>query len=134
MKVKYKPSNSVELEFESGSVKEAFEKLSSVQEVFGAAKTCGCCQSKDVRLVVRENEGFTFYEARCQQCHARLEFGQPKAGGLFPKRKDETGAFKPNEGWFIYRAPESGHSQPAHHPQASQSHSTPPQSNYDAPF
>lgn len=37
--------------------------------------------------------------SRCSDCGAELAFGQRKDGGLFPKRKDESGAQMENNGW-----------------------------------
>ncbi len=85
---------------------EVFEQLAGLQEVFGHAERCGMCQSERLRYVVRENEGYKFFELHCQHadCRARFVFGQSKQhpGSLFPQRKDKDGNPKPNNGWSRY--------------------------------
>ena len=86
-KAKFKPSDFIEFEVEGGSDKEFFEKFASLQEVF-ADEDCGVCKSKNTRFRVRDVDGNNFYERLCQDCSARLAYGQNKTGGsLFPKRK-----------------------------------------------
>tara|TARA_R110000824_G_C15101538_1_gene666328 strand:- start:531 stop:860 length:330 start_codon:yes stop_codon:yes gene_type:complete len=87
------------VEFESDTVKDAFAQLSTFQEVFGEDK-CGKCGSDNLRFVVRENDGNSYYEIRCQDCGAKLSFGANKVGGgLFPRRKDAEGGWLPDKGW-----------------------------------
>lgn len=94
---------SVEIEVE-GDVKEIFTMLSGVSEVFSHS-TCKSCGSQEVRPVVREVDGNSYYEMRCCHCPCRLQFGQTKTGGkLFPRRKDKNGNWIANDGWEDWRA------------------------------
>ena len=79
--------------------KELFEELAKNQEVFGI-DTCGKCESTNVRYVVREVESNKYYELRCNNCGAKLSFGQHKGkeNTLFPRRKDGEERL-PNGGW-----------------------------------
>lgn len=104
MKAHYKTSNGrITFEVQGETVKDIFRQIAQAQEVFDAEADCGCCESKDIRLVARQVEDFTFYELSCAECHARFQFGQNKqGGGLFPKRKDEDNNYLPNRGWSVY--------------------------------
>ena len=76
-----------------------FSQLSAFQEVFGET-TCGKCGSDNLRFVVRENEGNEYYELRCLDCGAKLQYSVNKKGGtLFPKRKNAEGEWLPDKGW-----------------------------------
>ncbi len=76
---------------EAESQKELFETLAEFQEVFSVVK-CGGCGEYNLRYTIREQEdkkGKThkYYELRCQDCYAKLPFGQHDNGKtLFPKR------------------------------------------------
>lgn len=90
------------IEFEASTQKEIFSQLARNQEVFEAASSCGLCKDKNIRFVVRTNDGNDFYEMQCTKpgCRARLAFGVNKVGGtLFPKRKNEDGSYSESGGW-----------------------------------
>jgi hypothetical protein len=93
------------VEFERGTDVELFEEVARFQEVFDNEK-CGKCESSNVRFVVREDkEENKYYELRCMDCGAKLAFGcHKKGGGLFPKRKDAEGNWKPTKGWVKYNS------------------------------
>jgi len=113
MKIRYQSKNRLWFEWDASTTKEVFEHLAKLQEIFDISH-CGCCQSTDIRFVMRENEGFQFYELRCNECHAKLEFGQRREGGeLFPKRKDENNNWRDNGGWYKYQANANGGSSKA---------------------
>jgi len=85
--------------------KAIFRALAGVSDVFGSISECGLCHGKDIRLRHRIVDDNSFFEAACgnSACRAKLEFGQTKKGdGLFPRRKDETGAYLQNGGWKIW--------------------------------
>lgn len=89
-------------EIEGESVKDVFERVSAVQEIFEAESTCGCCEGNDIRFLARQVDDYKFYELACMSvgCRARFAFGQMKKGGaLYPRRKDEDGNWLPNRGW-----------------------------------
>jgi hypothetical protein len=86
-----------------GDAKECFTELASAAEVFGQA-SCGSCGSELVVPVVREVDGNTYYEMRCQSCGCTLGFGQRKIDGkLYPRRKSKEGDWLPNRGWADHR-------------------------------
>ena len=86
-----------------GDAKECFTELASAAEVFGQA-ACGSCGSELVVPVVREVDGNTYYEMRCQSCGCTLGFGQRKQDGkLYPRRKNKDGEWMPNRGWADHR-------------------------------
>ena len=86
-----------------GDSKECFTELAAAAEVFGQ-HVCGACGSEHTIPVVREVDGNTYYEMRCQKCGCTLGFGQRKAdGALYPRRKDKAGNWLPNRGWADHR-------------------------------
>ena len=103
MKVIYKASDRMTVEIEAAGQKEIFKAMSSVQEILSGT-VCGSCDSENVRFVVRHVDDNDYYEIRCADCGAVLQFGQHKSGGtLFPKRKDKEGNWLPNGGWVKYQ-------------------------------
>jgi hypothetical protein len=131
-RVQIKVNSKVIIEAEGKNHTELFEELSGLQEVF-ADDLCGVCKnnredgwpSKGIRIVVRENGKFKFYELHCLDCHSRLVFGQSDGGILFPKRRwaqlsdnekeqradqeqyaEEHKGYLPNNGWFKWKKKE----------------------------
>lgn len=107
MKVTYKTSNGrLTFEIEGEKHQDIWEKLAYLGDVF--EENCGKCGSSDVRFTIRKAENdkgkeFKYYELRCAKCHARLSFGvYEDARGIFPKRKDESGAIKGKFGWTLF--------------------------------
>ena len=85
-----------------GDAKECFTELASAHEIF-SHNECMACGSKNVKPVVREYDGNTYYEMRCNACRATLAFGQRRAdGALYPRRKGKDGEWLPNDGWVVY--------------------------------
>ena len=112
MKVTYR-TEQLDFEIECDSMKDAFKKLSSLQEVFGDISAYYNGEKDDkVRFVVRENsDGDEFYELWYDGDNPKLfgckkQFGvhKGKDGSLFPKYKDGEGnlltenIYK-NKGW-----------------------------------
>jgi hypothetical protein len=105
MKVICKVNDKLTFELDGAGQKDIFEKLSSVQEVFGES-ACGKCAGTDLRFQVREVDSNKFYEIKCNKCGAVLAFGAHKKGDtLFPKRKDSDGKFLPDKGWHKWVPP-----------------------------
>jgi len=99
-----KQLDNLTVEIEADTFCEAFESLSSVEEVFNNT-VCGACGSQ-AKFVVRTNDAGDFYEMKCSnsKCRARLSYGKhKKGGGIFPKRKDNDGNWLDNNGWVVYR-------------------------------
>ncbi len=95
------------IKIEAANVKELFNAVATVDEVFNSETACGLCNSADIRFVVRTVEENDYYELRCK-CGAKFAFGQSKkGGGLFPKRKDDSG-YLPNGGWSKYSSSTNG--------------------------
>lgn len=106
--------NGVTLRVSGANQLEVFEQLAVHTEIFGV-KECGCCQSGDIKHVVRhvddpdpkKKKTYTYYELHCNQCRAKLAFGcKQDAEHLFPKRKDADDKYLPNNGWVKYVKPE----------------------------
>ena len=92
-------SGRVSVALEAETQRDAFQQLSDFQEIFDEV-ACGKCASENLRFVVRTVDDNQYYEIRCSDCGARLEFGSmKKGGGLFPKRKDKEGNWLPDGGW-----------------------------------
>jgi hypothetical protein len=105
MKVRYK-GETIEIEVEGKDSKDCFAQLAGAVEVFGNTK-CGACDSPRTLPVVRENQGNTYYEVKCQDCGSSLGFGQKKQdGSLFPKKKDKDGNWLDNTGWVKWHPKE----------------------------
>jgi len=105
--------NEIKVEVEGGTQIELFENIATAQEIFGITE-CGACHSKEIRFVVRKvtkqeknkTKEYRYHELHCQKCRARLAFGLHQEGStMFPKRKDETGNYLPNNGWSKYEKP-----------------------------
>tara|TARA_R100000005_G_C4945855_1_gene168414 strand:- start:596 stop:925 length:330 start_codon:yes stop_codon:yes gene_type:complete len=98
MKVTYQ-SGKLSVQFDCETQRDLFSQLSSFQEVFNETQ-CGKCGSENLRFVVRQNDGNEYYELRCLDCGAKLQYGVNKKGGtLFPKRKNAEGEWLPDRGW-----------------------------------
>lgn len=102
MKLNYTTKNGrINVGFEGEGQRQVWEQLADFQEVFEEA-VCGKCGSENLRFVVRDVEDNKYYELRCleRNCNSRLSFGCNKNGkSLFPKRKDDTGKYKGDNGW-----------------------------------
>lgn len=91
-------------ELEGEDLKQLFEKVAEIQELF-SDDVCGACGSENTILRVRTVDDNKYYEMVCceQGCRATKAFGQMKKGGkLFPKRKDKEGGWLPNNGWVKF--------------------------------
>ena len=67
--------------------KALFSEIASLQEVFEAESSCGCCNSARIRFQARQVDDFDFYELACcnQECFARFQLRPTEEGrGLFP--------------------------------------------------
>ena len=85
-----------------GDAKECFTELASAHELF-SHNECKACGSKQVRPVVRDYEGNTYYEMKCDACRATLGFGQRRVdGALYPRRKGKDGEWLQNDGWVQF--------------------------------
>src|ERR1700722_4249588 len=91
------------IEAEVSDAKTPFETVAEGQELFDE-KTCGACESTDIRCDVRTAQGFRFYNLKCRVCSARLDFGQHQdSKTLFAKRRNDDGSMKPHNGWYVYQ-------------------------------
>lgn len=120
MKARYtSPDTRLTVDFEAAGVKEIFESLAGLQEVF-EEPACGCCKSTRIRCDVRTPQTFKYFQLICGDCGARLDFGQSKDMlRLFAKRTDKHGEPIPNRGWYVYTGPDSDpHDRTQHYPPA----------------
>lgn len=79
MKVRYKVSQRMELEFDCETVKQAVKTIFEFESVF-TNTTCGDCGSRAVRCDYREIDGNSYYSLACCSCGSSLNFGQKKDG------------------------------------------------------
>lgn len=100
MKLSYRTDRML-FEEEKETAKELFEWLAEIQSIFEADKNCGRCNSPNLQLRVRNVEKGKYYELLCLACQGTLVFGQPKNGGLFPKRQDGEGNALSHRGWRV---------------------------------
>jgi hypothetical protein len=87
----YKINSKVTAKVDGKNPQEVFDNLAVMQSVFSVDK-CGCCQSEDLKFVVRKAQGeknkvYNYYELWCNKCHARLSFGVSDDGQIYPKLK-----------------------------------------------
>lgn len=108
MKVSYRTGDGrITVEVEGKDNRDVFAQLALFQEIY-ETRRCGACDSENVRMIVREVQGNTYYELKCMECGARLAFGQKKAdGSLFPKKKSKDGQWLPNGGWVKWTGNDS---------------------------
>ena len=109
-KAQYRSRNGrIVFELQGGSVKDTFECIAEIQEIFEADETCGCCNSSHICFNVRDTPKGSYYELRCQDCGAQMGFGQKKdMKGLFPKRTEHPD----HRGWYVYTQPQNANSSP----------------------
>ena len=101
----YKLSEKCTLEFQQGEfdIKQIFETLAEADEVLGIDHCPKDGGGTNLTFVVREVDGNKYYEMKCKDSRAKLAFGQTRDGkSLFPKRKDENGDRKPDDGWTVW--------------------------------
>jgi hypothetical protein len=110
MEASYKTrSGRMMFKVEGQSPKQLFHAIAELQSVFEADTKCGCCESMNLRVSVRNIEDNDYYELLCEDCNASLSFGQKRSGNtLFPKRKDSDGTLLPNRGWKVWRSIPAG--------------------------
>jgi len=84
--------------------KELFKQLGQVAEIFEADTCCGACGSLEIRPNCRTVDSYDYYSLHCSACGAELTFGQRKDGGLFAKRKDDSGNCLEDNGWRRYKS------------------------------
>ena len=115
MKAHYKTKNGrITFEVEGELIKDIFEKIAQLQDIFESEQECGLCGSDSTRLVARENDGHKYHELRCLDCGGQFSFGQLRNGGdLFPRRKDKDGNWLPDHGWSKYDAKAKAPTPPA---------------------
>jgi len=114
IEVSYRPNADMVLKIEARDIKDVFQQLGPLQEVFNCCK-CGKCGSEKIRLVHRKPDKFDFYELLCTACGAKLSLGQNDSGNLFPRRyeqdpddpkkplmKDGKKIWLENGGWVKY--------------------------------
>lgn len=92
MNISYKVNDACTVNVEIGGVKQAFQMLAHLSEVFGV-KACGNCKSPNVKPRFRtarrkdNNAECEYYDYQCQDCKYEYKFGQKQQPGapLFPK-------------------------------------------------
>ena len=97
------------IKVEGATIKALFTAIAEAQEVFDGDVRCGACQSNYIVFRTRTNEKFLFFEQVCRECGAVLTYGQQReGGGLWPKRKGESGDLFENHGWVKFIPREDG--------------------------
>jgi len=99
MEAQIKLSDRLFVKIEAANQKDLWQKLASIQEVFGEQK-CGKCGNTNLRYAIRTIDGNDYYELICLKCKAKLSFGQHKNNNtLFVKRKSGD-TWLPDNGWL----------------------------------
>ena len=111
MEALFKLSPDVTVKVESESVIGLVEELTKVRESIGP-ESCGKCGDVHTHVNCRTVKGDTYYEIRCQKCHAVLQLGVNKEDkNLYKKRlkvddkgkavkgEDGKAVYLPNNGW-----------------------------------
>jgi hypothetical protein len=114
MEVLYQATPTIQIKLEVKGIKELFEELGPLQEIFSSMK-CGHCSAEadKIRLIHRKAaDKYSVYELLCTKCKAKLALGQNEDGGLFPRRyerddkdpkkpktKEGKRVYLPNNGW-----------------------------------
>ena len=112
MRVEYKVNEYVTVVAEADEYKDVFKQLAKLQEAFGE-RACGKCGSANLKFVHRVSGEYDFYELKCMDCRAKLEFGQGKdtfypkrmvtdAKGKAVKNEDGKAKYRPDHGWMIF--------------------------------
>lgn len=92
MKAHVRVNPFITVEVEGSTTKELFGAIAGVQEIL-SERQCGACGSQNIRFKVRpakdrKGKPVEYYECACNDCEARLSYGQSMDKvSLFPKRK-----------------------------------------------
>ena len=81
-------------ELEAEDAKGIFRLVATVQMVFEADSACRVCGSTSLRYNVRNYDVGEYFELVCNNCNAKLQFGQHRKGGTLCPKRDP-----PNSGW-----------------------------------
>lgn len=110
MKATYKPNQNLVIEFDFNDQKDLFGKMHMLQEIL-TENTCGKCGKHNIVFSVRTVDKYTYYELKCKDCGAVLQFGQTD-DGLYPRRYEMDGTkpklvdgkkvWLPNSGWIKF--------------------------------
>ena len=86
--VRYKPLDMWEFEVHCDNTQEMFQKIGAISEIIRASSKCGKCGCEKIQLVHREVGKFSYFEAHCLACRAKLSFGtkQDADKNLYPRR------------------------------------------------
>jgi hypothetical protein len=122
MKAHYRTRNNrITFEVEGPLIKDLFESISKLQDIFEAEDECGCCGGGAIRMVCRTADSNKYYELKCTDCSAQFSFGQLRQGGdLFPRRRDKAGNCLPDHGWTKYDKAKAAAAAPAATPKNTQ--------------
>jgi hypothetical protein len=111
MKVNFKPipDGPLTFELEAADDTSLFEQLAHVQSLFGDT-CCGKCKGTNLQFRVRKagkNAEFTYYERVCQDCGAKLDYGQNRQGrSMYTKRTIQDNGRnvydKEHQGWYVW--------------------------------
>ena len=94
---------------EAPTIKALIAAISEAQEIFDGDTNCGACQSAEIQYRTRQADKYTFYEQLCRKCGAVLSYGQKQeGGGLWPKRRHESGELFESRGWVKFIPTEDG--------------------------
>lgn len=107
MKFVVDANSGIGVEFDAANHKDAWGKLSGLNEVF-FNRQCGKCNAPNARFTIRKasdgKKEYDYHELRCWKCGAKKAFGVLDDGSdcLFPKIKDKDGNYLPDNGWVKY--------------------------------
>jgi len=108
LKKTFPNGNQLEVHCGAGSPKEVFKTIANIQEMLSVEK-CGLCSSTNLLFGVRNaknKQGIKceYYEMRCVDCNAQLNFSQhQETPTLYKRTSTKEGGPMPNDGWYIWQ-------------------------------
>lgn len=83
------PETSITVDFDATGQEDFMLKLHKLQEIL-LENTCGKCGKHRIVIQVRTVDKYTYYELKCKDCGAILQFGKTD-DGLYPRRYEMDG-------------------------------------------
>ena len=117
MKIDYKVNSKTIVSIDAKDEQDALTQLAKIVEIFGN-DTCEKCKKNNIIPVVRVVDKYTYYEFKCKDCGAILQFGTSQEDKkLYPRRYEMDGTkpkldadgnkcWLPDHGWIRWNGQE----------------------------